>query len=62
MIRPPPRSILIPYTTLFRSTEDEIVWQEIFDPNVIDDSKFVNVVPQIKIKNWGEIGIQHPLA
>merc|ERR1711953_894971 len=45
-----------------KMTEDEIVLQEIFDPNVIDDSKFVNVVPQIKIKNWGEIGIQHPLA
>ena len=42
-------------------TEDDIVLQEIFDPNVIDDTKFVNVVPQIKIKNWGEIGIRHPL-
>ena len=39
--------------------------QEVFEvqniDNTIDDTKFVNVVPQIKIKNWGEIGITHPL-
>src|SRR4051812_49497543 len=48
MLRPPPRSPLFPYTTLFRS------WREFATPAVLDDSNGV------KDLSLGEVALSAP--
>src|SRR5438876_6783263 len=51
MIRPPPRSTLFPYTTLFRSSYDG----DQFDRNLLPEDREAISAVQDSIQKWGKL-------
>src|SRR3712207_7208588 len=56
MIRRPPRSTLFPYTTLFRSQDDELVQTELFGP-IITVQTFADEDEAVALANGTPYGL-----
>src|SRR2546422_10903577 len=52
MIRRPPRSTLFPYTTLFRSVDDEDATPELERPRVSDVPHLADLLDQDVARDW----------
>src|SRR2546430_5555463 len=61
MIRRPPRSTLFPYTTLFRSMEDEADRVSVEDVDLLDDEEVVGARAHLRIAH-AVVGVLHVLG
>src|SRR5258706_3951201 len=55
MLRRPPRSTLFPYTTLFRSSDDQFVFVVVRGDTILSEIKLRNAVGDIRLATAEEI-------